>query len=84
MSNLDDYTREELQEEIDKRDGTEKPTFVKEPNLDYLKESMQSYVDYVWSDEYHEDNDYSDYIHEAAMLAFYGESIFEIINKKRP
>lgn len=44
---------------------------------------VQQYVDYVDGDEYHEDNDYSQYIFEAAMEAYYGKDYWKWHNTRR-
>lgn len=50
--------------------------------LNELTSVCIKYINYIWSDDYHEDNDYKHFIFEAAMEAIYGDGIFNKINKK--
>ena len=81
--NLNDYSTNDLKEEIERRETLpEKPSMLKEPNLDSLQSSAKSYIEYVWGDEYFEDStDYEHYIFEDVIQTFYGENIFDKINK---
>ena len=53
-------------------------------NIDYtpLIEQIQEYLAYLESDEYHEDNDFKDYIYETAIEVVIGESFWKYINSK--
>ncbi len=53
-----------------------------EMNLTDLKDTCQGYIDFVWSDNFHEDNDYKAYIFETALQALFGKDVFESVNKK--
>ena len=59
-----------------------KPEILKEINLDRLKEICQNYIDYIDSDDFHEDNDFEYFIFETALEAIYGVNIFDYINSK--
>lgn len=50
--------------------------------LENLKSITNDYIDFVSSEEYHEDNDYKQYIYEEVMKTFYGKDIFKYINNK--
>lgn len=60
----------------------DKPIQLKEINLEILRKTCQDYIDFIYSNEYHEDNDYTHYIYEAAMQSIFGENVFDIINKR--
>ena len=62
----------------------EKPNQLKEVNLEELRKICQEYVDFVDSDvEYYEDHDFDQYIFEKAMIALYGDDVFNWINERR-
>ena len=65
-----------------------KPEQIKDEqiNLKDLRQMCQYYIDFVDNDkEYSEDNDYSDYIFEAAMTTIFGKEVFhDFINKRQP
>lgn len=54
--------------------------------IDFTKliDTCQQYIDFVDSDEYHEDNEYQYYIFEKAMEAVFGKSIWDFINNRQP
>lgn len=52
-------------------------------NLDGLRQACQQYIDFVFSEKYHEDNDFSHYIYEEALGVIYGKDIFDKINARR-
>jgi len=54
----------------------------KKINLESLKETCEEYIEHIYSEKYHEDNDYDHFIFETAMTTLYGENVFDIINKK--
>jgi len=60
----------------------EKPKFIENPNIDDLKKSLEAHINYLYSDDYHEDNDEKYYLYEAVMEAFYGKEIFDKLNKE--
>lgn len=49
-----------------------------------LIDMCQQYIDFVDSDEYHEDNDYKYYVFEKSMEAVFGESVWDFINNRQP
>ena len=51
-------------------------------NLPKLVTACKGYVEFVYSDDYHEDNDHDHFIFEAAMQAIYGKGIFKELNSK--
>jgi len=53
-----------------------------EINFDSLKEICQNYIDYVDSDDFHEDNDFAHYISEKAIESVFGLDGFDFINSK--
>ena len=62
----------------------EKPKQLNQPNLNELLKICQKYIDFVDNDdEYYEDNNFDQYIFEKAMMALYGEDVFNWINKRR-
>lgn len=52
------------------------------PDFTKLIELLKRYKEYVESDDYHEDNDYVDYIYEAAVEAVLGKDFWNILNNK--
>jgi hypothetical protein len=61
-----------------------KPKQLEKINLDDLKKICQEYIDFVDNDEeYHEDNDFDQYIFEKAMMTIFGENVFEYINQRQ-
>ena len=81
---LQDYTMEQLKEEIERRETLpKKPEIVGAPNFATLQSAVEDYIDFVWSKDYNEDGegDYIHYIFEDTMKAFYGEDVFDKINK---
>jgi len=72
---LQNYSTEQLEEEILKRKNfkKEKPKLLKNVNVVALRKLCSKYIDFVDSD----DNDYAGYIFEVAMTTFYGDDIWE-------
>ena len=63
-----------------------KPIMLIDPEFDLtdLKDTCQGYIDFIDNDkEYSEDNDYSDYIFECAIIALFGKDAFEWINERQ-
>ena len=46
-------------------------------NWDSVLSTAKSYMDFVESDKYHEDNNYDNYIFEEVMMAVYGNDVFK-------
>ena len=62
----------------------EKPTQLKETDLSKLREVCQNYIDFIDNDsEYHEDNDFSNYIFEQALEVIYGEDVWNFVNNRQ-
>jgi hypothetical protein len=59
-----------------------KPTLLKNIDLEDLENLCQEYLDYIDSEEYCGDSDYDHFIFEKAMETLYGEDIFDYINDK--
>lgn len=59
-----------------------KPVVQKEINIQPLKSICQEYIDFVASEEHHEDNDFKNHIFEKAMITIYGENVFDWINSR--
>lgn len=59
-----------------------KPEQLNVVDLVKLRELCQSYIDYLDSEDYSEDNDYDHYIFEEAMNALYGPSVWGYVNSK--
>jgi len=53
----------------------------KDISLESLEVECQEYIDYVFSDGYHEDNDFSHYIFETAIETFFGKNVWKKINE---
>ena len=50
--------------------------------MENLVKIVKEYESYVNSEDYHEDNDYKDYIYEAAVEAVLGKEFWKILNNK--
>ena len=50
--------------------------------MDKLKRACEEYMNYIMSDDYHEDTatDYEHYIFEKAMESIYGKDVWNTIN----
>lgn len=63
-----------------------KPIQKNKASQDFSKvvESVQEYVDFMDSEDYHEDeiSNYRDQIFEKAVEAVYGETVWKFINEK--
>ncbi|MEE9568326.1 MAG: hypothetical protein V3W37_02980 [Candidatus Binatia bacterium] len=73
---LTDWTDEELQAELERRDVAEKPIaplMIDKPDFTKLRKACAGHMEFVQSDDYCEDNDHRSYIYEAAMTAYYSE-----------
>jgi hypothetical protein len=55
---------------------------IKEPiDIDRIVKICKNYVNFVYSDDYHEDNDYDHYIFEDVLMSVYGNDIFDKLNE---
>lgn len=59
------------------------PETLKQPDLTALQKLCAEYMEFLISDEYHEDNDYHQFIYEAAIEALYGKDIWTFINNPK-
>lgn len=57
-----------------------RPQLLHSPDTEILKQQVTGYLDFVESEDYHEDNDYRQYIFEAAVEAYYGKDVWSFIN----
>lgn len=83
--NLRDVPLNEIQDELQRRVATvgiPHPTLSAKPDFTEMIETCKQYMEFVESSEYHEDNDFREYIYEAAMIALYGKSVFAYVNSK--
>lgn len=92
---LEKYSDQELIKELNKRKDDEESledlrirkikekasVMLSNPNFNNLKEAVLNYVEFIQSDEFHEDNDYDRYICEEAINAFYGKEFWDWYNK---
>jgi chorismate mutase len=85
---LNQISTEQLVQELKRREKKAKelakPKMLAVParNPEYLEKVCQEYIDFIASDEYHEDNDYKNYIYENAIEMLFGSEIWEWINSK--
>jgi hypothetical protein len=62
----------------------EKPKQLETVDLQNLRKICQDYMNFVDNDEeYHDDNDYNQYIFERAMETFFGKDVWVFINNRR-
>lgn len=63
-----------------------KPELIHDNKIDLtdLKKQCQEYIDYLSSDDFHEDGDSKrvPYIFESAMKALFGKNVFDYINEQ--
>jgi hypothetical protein len=61
-----------------------KPVLKDNPDIESIKATLKEYIDYLGSDEYHEDStdNYEHAIFEATVQAFYGPKVWNYINEK--
>lgn len=52
-------------------------------DLKELEKILTDYVNYIESDEFHEDNDYDHFIYECVIKTFYGEEFWEWLRTKQ-
>ncbi len=71
-----DYTNDELQSEIYRREYVEPPQMKSVKDDAALKKILKKYVEYRASEEYHGDNDYTYYIYETAIATYYDKDEF--------
>lgn len=74
--NLEEYTTTELETEIDRRKKAAPPDMWIE-NDNALRKLLRDYVDYVASEDYHEDNDFKHYIYECVLETYYSKDFWE-------
>ena len=81
MSDLQNFSKEELQEELERREKTvlSKPIPFINPDFRQVHKLCIGYVNQVASGE--DDEDLTHYIFEAAVTAVYGEKVWDYINK---
>lgn len=62
----------------------QKPEVKKDINLEKVLEACKDYIDFLDSEEYHEDSleDFENYIFEASLKAGYGDDVFDWVNSK--
>lgn len=61
-----------------------KPEMLTDDKIDIssLKKLCKNYIDFEFSPEYHEDNDFKQYLFEVALETIYGKNIWEKLAKK--
>ena len=72
----------ELKDELARREATAgilRPTLKTKPDFTELVELCKQYMGFLDSDDYCEDNDFSQYIFETALTALYGKGVFDYI-----
>lgn len=69
--------------EKDKKESTETEKVQPLKVIDWtsLLSLAQEYIDFEYSPDYHEDNDFSHYIFEQAIETIYGKDVFDKLNK---
>ena len=61
-----------------------KPEIKTDIDLHDLKDAAQGYIDFIDSEEFNEDDEeaFRNEVYEKAMIALFGEDVFEWVNKK--
>jgi len=87
MNDLSKYTDDDLRKELERREFSRmKPTMIEEAvNVRRIRESCKQYIEFLYSDEYHEDEigDYRNDIFEAVMETMYGLDVWDYINARK-
>lgn len=82
---LTEYTDEQLEKELARRKAFAKikPHFVEQPNPDSVKEACKSYIEFLYSEDYNEDelDDYQNQIFETALQMVYGYEVWDYVNE---
>ena len=80
---LELYGTNELIAELERRNQIEKKPPDPLAIIDFapITKICTAYVNYVSSDEYHEDNDYENYIYETVLTTIYGDTFWDWLNK---
>jgi len=86
MSKLEDFTEEELINELEKRKLNKTRPQLKKDNIDLsgVISQAEHIINSVVNDTYYEENDNPQFIYEAVMTALYGDDFFEWFNKNTP
>ena len=79
MKNLEQFSTDELEEELRRREEEEKPKQIAAPDLTKLRKICQEYIDSLARDKY-VDGDLDHYIFEAAMETVFGKNVWDWIN----
>lgn len=59
-----------------------RPKPIENPDTFALGALVTEYMDFIESEEYHEDNDFRQYIFEEAVRTIYGKDVWKYINSK--
>ena len=77
MTTIADYTKEELEEELEKRNRKiTAPKLLQTIDITSLQTMCEDYIDSIIDGDYHEE---SDLIFEIVMECFYGKNIWDWI-----
>ena len=83
MSSIKDYETSELINELnhrqEEREKSEIPKIINAPDLTKITKLCEEYIAQIIKDG--EDSDYEHYIYEEVMTTFYGDKVFDFINK---
>jgi len=80
--NIRDFTKEQLEEELARREKDDQPKPLEEPNWLPLYKMCLSRLDDITNGD--ADSDGRQYIYEAAMTAVFGNGVWVYINEMTP
>jgi hypothetical protein len=84
MDELKNFSKEELEQEIERREAIElqstPPELLKEPDIEKLRKSVTDYVQHIVKEGFEQKNG-AHYVYEDAMEAFYGKSYWDWHNE---
>lgn len=84
MKTFDDFTDDELKNELERRKQTKKeheiPKLIENPDLTVMKKALTHYINYIVENG-HEEKDCEYWIYETAVKTFFGDNTFDWINK---
>ena len=83
---LNEFSIDQLEDELEEAEKTliPIPTLINHEEIDFepLKRELDDYINWVSSDDYHDDSDgdWKQGIYETTLITFYGKKIFEYLN----
>jgi hypothetical protein len=77
MTELKDFTEEQLQAEIDRRRASTAPRLIENPDYERLRSSCQDYVNDVATNRFYDATEKARYIFQDVMCTLFGNHYFD-------